>query len=95
MESSPGNSPEKDLVKSQTEQCLQVVLSLECLGALVARVFAFVAVGQLVLGQSARVVEQLAADWAANHRAHSVTSFSRRTSTGRLSSVSGPGVMCS
>jgi len=45
---------------------LQVILSLEGFRALVARVFPLVAVCQLVLSQSTRVVEQLIADWTAN-----------------------------
>jgi len=56
---------------------LQVVLSLEGFRALAARVLPLVAVRQLVLGQRARVVEQLAADWAANDRPHSVTLHGR------------------
>jgi len=43
-----------------------VILPLEGLGALGARVFAFITVCQLVLGKSTRVVEQFAADRTTN-----------------------------
>jgi len=67
--------------------CLQVILSLERLGALAACVLAFVAVRQLVLCQSTRVVEELTADWTTNYRPHSMT-FNGRSASLPINTVS-------
>lgn len=77
------------------QQCLQVVLPLECLGALVAGVLALVTVRQLVLGQCTGVVEQLVADWTPNHWPYSMMTLTSAWSSASQTSISHPRVMCS
>lgn len=55
---------------------LQVVLSFECLRTEATRIFALIAVGQFVLGQSTWIVEQLATDLTSNNRPTTRTNVS-------------------